>query len=654
MGYYPHLIRLSLCYRRYYHIKIIGPNPRIASMLRPVDGSSKRTSGFILLFIIIAAAVVLSLVSLTYFQSVSQQIDKTIRDDLRRQARIEAFHVSELLEEKLQVVTTNVRTAAEAPAIKQGELERGGDVVNARQHNTEEMTDRYFWLDESGKTLWSSAFEGNRSEFELYSGFDVSSRPYFVNPAETGKPYLSPVIVSLADKSQRMFIAYPIFGVSENDFKGVIVASLRADNLGSIVKNQLSPEIESSIGIIDANGAIIYTADPSFIGENLFGEKVQSALSPAFSSQSELDEFNDFLRASIQGGTDSKDFTVSDGSTATVTYLPILIKLDSASSSNSNSHFLTLYLTAPHNVANVITPLVDQQRTYSIAVIATIAGIAIAFSYVILSSNKRLERTVSERTASLRIANESLSSTNKDLVERTHELEIANEQLKINDKMQREFINVAAHELRTPTQAIMGYSELFDLRPQDREEAMRAVARNALRLESLTEDILDVTRIEGKALELSKEKFNISDVISTALEDTKSQLRNGNIRFLYQEPRDIMIEGDKRRITQVISNLLNNAVKFTKKGTIFILAEENAAANEVVVTVVDSGTGIDPDIQPRLFTKFATKSQTGTGLGLFISKSIVEAHGGRIAGRNNQEGRGATFSFTLPIKNGSD
>ena len=225
-----------------------------------------------MLIIIIGAAVILSVVSLTYFQSVSQHIDKTVRDDLRRQARIEAFQVAELLEEKLQAVATNVRTAAEAPAIRNGELERGGDAVNARQHNTEEITDRYIWLDQSGKTIWSSAFEGNRSQFELYSGFDVSDRPYFVNPAQTGKPYLSPIVVSPVDKSERMFIAYPIFGEPSNDFNGVIASSIRADNLGNIVKSQLSPEIDSGIGIIDPNGAIVYSADLSNIGENLFGK----------------------------------------------------------------------------------------------------------------------------------------------------------------------------------------------------------------------------------------------------------------------------------------------------------------------------------------------------------------------------------------------
>ena len=612
-----------------------------------------KAPSFVLLFAVVGVAVVLSLASYSYFQSVSQQIDATVREDLRRQARIEAFQVTQLLQDKIQTVATNTRTAAQAPAIINGELERGGDVVNARQHNTEEITDRYIWINKDGKTVWSSAFEMNNTEFNLYSGYDVSQRPYFSIPAQTGKPYLSPVIQSPVDKSQRMFIAYPISSndISRsnlgNNFNGVVVASLRATNLGKLVQSHLSSDLESSLGIIDPNGVIVYTANSTFIGENLFGQKVQSLLAPAFNSQTEVDQFNDFLRASLKGGKDSKDFAGRAGPTSTITYLPILISTDKGASDGKSNHFLTLYLTAPHNIANKVGPLIDQERNLSLAVISTISGITVAFLYVVLSSNKRLERTVSDRTSSLEIANESLSTTNKELAEKSRQLESANEQLTINEKMQREFINIAAHELRTPTQAIIGFSELFELRPEEREESMKAVARNATRLERLTNDILDVTKIEGKSLTLNKEKFNISEVVSAAVDDAKRQIENGDIRLIYQEPKEILVEGDKERMAQVISNLLSNAIKFTKKGSIFVLSEEKG--NEVVVSVVDNGSGIDPEIQPRLFTKFTSKSQTGTGLGLFISRSIIEAHGGKITGTNNREGAGATFTFTLPL-----
>ena len=237
---------------------------------------------------------------------------------------------------------------------------------------------------------------------------------------------------------------------------------------------------------------------------------------------------------------------------------------------------------------------------------------------------------------------------------KTAELEQANtslqeavEQLKDHDRMQREFINVAAHELRTPTQAIIGYSDLFYLRPESREEAIKAITRNAERLETLTRDILDVTRIEGHRLDLNKEKFDISEVVASAIEDTRRRVDDSNIKFEYS-PRKILVEADRMRISQVLSNLLSNAVKFTKQGTVYISADNKDG--QLIVSVKDTGSGIDPEIISRLFTKFTTKSQTGTGLGLFISKSIIEAHGGRIWAENNKDGKGATFTFRLPCK----
>jgi signal transduction histidine kinase len=124
-------------------------------------------------------------------------------------------------------------------------------------------------------------------------------------------------------------------------------------------------------------------------------------------------------------------------------------------------------------------------------------------------------------------------------------------------------------------------------------------------------------------------------------------INNGNHVELLYEPKDIIVEGDKARVSQVVSNLLANATKFTKEGNISIISEKDDG--NVIIRVKDTGTGVDSNIFPRLFTKFATKSDTGTGLGLFISKSIVEAHGGKIWAENNSDGKGATFSFILPI-----
>jgi two-component system sensor histidine kinase VicK len=249
-----------------------------------------------------------------------------------------------------------------------------------------------------------------------------------------------------------------------------------------------------------------------------------------------------------------------------------------------------------------------------------------------------------------------------------------NEQFKLSDKMQREFINIAAHELRTPAQSVLGYAELVRENALDKQanigesiEEIEAIYRNAVRLQKLTNDILDVSRIEGQTLSLDIEVFNLNELVPRIVQDYKNYLRRhsdnlGDKKDPVQlfsvtsqsDDSELIVEADRNRINQAISNLINNAIKFTsqKGGIISITTEKrnNKDENqEVIIAVKDTGKGINPEIIPRLFTKFTTKSSSGTGLGLYISKSIVEAHGGRIWAENNPDGKGATFAFTLPL-----
>jgi signal transduction histidine kinase len=234
------------------------------------------------------------------------------------------------------------------------------------------------------------------------------------------------------------------------------------------------------------------------------------------------------------------------------------------------------------------------------------------------------------------------------------------EELKSNEKTQKEFINIAAHELRTPTQAILGYAELSQMRRSDveKEEALSKIVKNAERLQRLTEDILDVTRIESQTLKLNESKFDLSDLAASILDDYGNRIRNGKKLelVLLNADKPTFVVADKERISQVLSNLIGNALKFTASGTISVSIEQvnnhsdDNKTKEFIVSVKDTGTGIDSSIMPRLFTKFVSRSQTGTGLGLFIAKSIIEAHGGRIWAENNKDGKGATFAFTLPIQ----
>ena len=227
------------------------------------------------------------------------------------------------------------------------------------------------------------------------------------------------------------------------------------------------------------------------------------------------------------------------------------------------------------------------------------------------------------------------------------------EQLKVNEKMQMEFINVAAHELRTPIQPILGLSEVLLNKDGDIEqyrELLNTISRNAKRLQKLTENILDVSRIESQTLNLHKERVNINEKIRNVVKDIESQIHNPELKIAFLESKDpIYVEADKTRLYQVIANLLGNAIKFTKQGSISVSVDVNDNNNELVISVKDTGEGIHSDILPRLFTKFATRSEVGTGLGLFITKSIVEAHGGKMWAKNSSDGKGAAFHFTLPL-----
>ena len=230
------------------------------------------------------------------------------------------------------------------------------------------------------------------------------------------------------------------------------------------------------------------------------------------------------------------------------------------------------------------------------------------------------------------------------------------EQSKIYSKMQKEFIIIAAHELRNPIQPILGLSEILLSRKgyiEEDKELLNVIIRNAKRLRQLTENILDVTKIESQSLKVNKQYFRLNDIIKNVLEDHKKEEENNKqrkIELAYSSNDDnIIVKADAERLTQVVSNLLSNAIKFTQKGEVSVYLTRDETDQQAVVSVTDTGQGIDPEILPRLFTKFATKSIVGTGLGLYISKRIIEAHGGKMWAENNSDGIGATFSFTLPL-----
>jgi signal transduction histidine kinase len=587
---------------------------------------SRNTRSILLLVLIGAIAFVLSIASYRYSAFTSEQIRKIAAQDMRSNAEIEAHDIANILNNKIDAVRNNLGLLSGLPTIQNQDVESSKKLFSDAQETTGNTTSSYFWLNRDGKLLWANAFD-NQTIYDQYAGDDRSFRPYFSEPRDTLRAYFSSLIESV-DGVPRLYLAHPIvLNTNENDnnstnriFNGVVVSAIDLNEFGQVLQSQLSTKYGSTLGMIDRNGMILYSSNATYIGKDIFGDEFQPVIPVEI-----RDTFNSFLRDSLEGTAGSGDVTFQ-GNTSTIAYEPV---------SFSGDNFAVVYIVVPHNIQGAVGSLIDQQRDFNLIVIGLIGAFAVGIAYLVLVWNRRLSGIVKSKTAELEQANKSLQE--------------ALEQLKDHDRMQREFINVAAHELRTPTQAIIGYSDLFYLRPESRELAIKAIARNAERLERLTHDILDVTRIEGHRLDLNKEKFDVSEVVASAIEDTKRRVNDNNdsIKFQYT-PRKIVVEADRMRISQVVSNLLGNAVKFTKQGTVYISADSKDG--EAIVSVKDSGTGIDPEIVSRLFTKFTSKSQTGTGLGLFISKSIIEAHGGRIWAENNKDSKGATFTFRMPLE----
>lgn len=236
------------------------------------------------------------------------------------------------------------------------------------------------------------------------------------------------------------------------------------------------------------------------------------------------------------------------------------------------------------------------------------------------------------------------------------------EKMREVEKLQKDFINMAAHELRNPIQPIIGFSELLysKIDNDEHRRLLDEVILNARRLERLARIMLDVTRIENNSLVLTKEIVDIGKLVRDLIEDYNRKLEENNIHSKDRNTKElvVLLEGiksinatiDKVRITQVICNILDNAVSFTQEGKIRVILKKEKQDRQsfLIINVKDTGRGIDSEISSKLFTKFASKSEMGTGLGLFISKGIVETHGGKIWAKNNRD-KGATFSFSLPI-----
>jgi signal transduction histidine kinase len=529
----------------------------------------------------------------------------------------------------LSLVVDNLNGLANSIYLQQGDLSSNKIKKLAEQtyvhlSNNNNIIDRLVIADKKGFETIGLAAKGQQS----FAGTNIASRPWVKETIASKTFTFSNGFVGL-DGNYRVAVGYPVTNLENGQYMGLIGALLPFESFLSQYGNVHNSNSKYLVAY-DKNATILNTAaSKSLIGKNFFGDYVQQ-----FIRHNKV--LTDFVRNLLSGKPGYAIYDYGNGERLTTGY-PIFV---------------------------------NGKPTYFIRVVAPTAEIYSQINDVLFAERVKMFSLIAGTTAAITILIVFLAKWSS-----------LNERLKIHDKAQQEFINVAAHELRTPIQPIIGLSEILLSKIKDNEsrQLADAIFRNAKRLQRLSQDILDVTKIEGGSLKLNKEHLNLNEVISNVADDYRNQIKNSNrnIKLVYEfykkqakegeqkqqypqkknqqmliQDNAIVVEADKEKIIQVISNLLNNAIKFTKEGTISIITEkkeENGHSKEVIVSIKDTGEGIDPEVLPKLFSKFVAKSYQGTGLGLFISKSIVEAHGGRIWAENNADAKGATFSFTLPL-----
>ena len=432
----------------------------------------------------------------------------------------------------------------------------------------------------------------------------------------------------------KIFITFPILDRETREKLGIVGASFSTTPFFSTYGNLESLD-EQFLVVFDKAGNIITNpGNAGLLGQNFFGEFAQD-----FVSRNEI--LNNLTRNLLQGNSGFGIYDYGSGERIT-TQEPISV--------NGQREFFIQAVTPTSSLYSDLEDslFIERVKLFSLFA-ATLAGV-IVFIVFLIKWNNSLKKEVTKRT-------KELNDSNRQLME-------VNNQLERNNKLQKEFINIAAHELRTPIQPILGLSEIVVKENKDKEldKYLDVIFRNAKRLRKLTENILDVTRIESKMLKLNKEPVKLHNLLLSVVRDYQTEIiketRFKHIKLLYRpnvkgDPSDIVVEADTSRLIQIISNLLNNALKFSQKegGVVEVTLSECTRDGQriAVVNVVDHGDGIDPGIQSSLFAMFSTNSYDGTGLGLYLCKNLVEAQGGRIWAMNNPSGQGAVFGFELAV-----
>ena len=536
--------------------------------------------------------------------------------------------ISQHISSDLDSIMIRLKVLGDSVSGQQGDLSSNNTkkIMNDTyfQINKIASADRLFILDKNDNVAAINITSKEKNAF-----LDSTTKLSNTNWIRETKSKLLPIFsngLKGEDGKYRIAISYPVVDKYSTRYMGMVGALLPAVDFFQHYGNIYDIKLQY-IAVLDSDSVQLVHPLKTLVGTPFFGNYTQEA-----TGHNKI--LNNVIKTVMAGKPAFAVYDFKNGQRLNTGY-PIFLQ--------GKPTYSIFIITPTSSIYSQFNNVITTEKIEMFSLLAGITVAIVVLMLVIIKWSNILDKEVKRRT--------------KELDKSNQLLELANQQLKIHDSMQKEFINIASHEMRTPTQAILGYSEMSEMEPERSKEYLQPILRNARRLQKLTNDILDVTRIESQSLNLNKERVNLDDVISSVLVDYRNQIereRNQkDIKLVYEnnddnKPRDIFVEADRERLTQVISNLISNAIKFTQEGVIKVSVEVKDN-RDAVITIKDNGEGIDSEIMPRLFTKFATKSIMGTGLGLFISKSIVDAHGGKIWGENNKDGRGATFTFSLPL-----
>nr|MDQ3851447.1 sensor histidine kinase [Thermoproteota archaeon] len=526
-----------------------------------------------------------------------------------------------------------------------------------------ETVDTLFILDTQDIAVVGVGNSGDDSRTIAPVGNDLSFRPWVREARDTLKPVFSEGFEHLGE--YRVIITNPVIDRETKQYLGLVGVSIPTVSFFEHYGNVYDINSEFLVAF-DSKGTLLAVgADQSLVGLDFFGETTQNFIN-------HNPTLNKITTELLQGSSGSAVYDYGRGERLQ-TYQPIYVA--------GNPIYFLQVVTPTDTIYSQINPILSRESGSLALFLAGPTGASAILIIFLLVWSSSLRKEVKKRT--------------RDLQESNRLLGVTNEQLRERDRLQNEFINIAAHEMRTPIQPILGLSEIMrekilniakQLQREEKEKVVyeqlqdssgvptrsnslfrsslslsvekiipmaEIINRNAKRLEKLTNNLLDVTRIENNnSLELNKEVFAIDSVIRDCIIDVSQHIEKKNLKFSYipaDPSQQVIIKADRTRIVQVLMNLFDNSINSTQEGIISVTTTIDPHANSITVSVKDTGSGINPDIIPRLFSKFATASEKGTGLGLYISKKIIEAHGGEIWAENNKDGEGATFAFTLPL-----